>query len=51
MSKEYFNKVKKTRGDVYTKNHNSARDDDYFNRYDNNKVEDKNLANQVNGAA
>ena len=47
MSKEYYDKVKKTRGDVYTKNHNSARDDDYFNRYDNNKVEDKNLANQV----
>jgi hypothetical protein len=47
MSREYYNKVKKTRGDVYTKNHNSARDDAYFDRYDTNKVEDKNLANQI----
>ena len=47
MSREYYNNVKKTRGDVYTKNHNSARDDAYFDRYDNNKVEDKNLADQI----
>jgi len=47
MSREYYNKVKKPRGDVYTQNHNSARDDSYFTRYDNNKVEDKNLADQA----
>lgn len=47
MSREYYNKVKKPRGDVYTPKHNSARDDDYFTRYDNNKVDDKNLADQV----
>lgn len=47
MSKEYFNKVKKVRGDAYTANHNSARNDDYFKRYDNNKVDDTNLADQV----
>ena len=47
MSREYYNTIKKPRGDVYTKHHNSARDDDYFKRYDNNKVEDKRLADQV----
>jgi hypothetical protein len=47
MSKDYYNKVKKVRGDVYTANHNSARDDDYFKRYDNNKVDDTLLADQV----
>lgn len=47
MSREYYNKVKKTRGDVYTKNHNSARDDAYFTKYDNNKVSDTALADQV----
>lgn len=47
MSREYYNKVKKPRGDVYTKHHNSARDDAYFTKYDNNKVEDKKLADQV----
>jgi hypothetical protein len=47
MSKEYYNKVKKVRGDVFTANHNSARDDDYFTRYDKNVVEDTLLADQV----
>jgi hypothetical protein len=47
MSEEYYKKVKMPRGDVYTKNHNSARNDDYFKRYDNNKVSDTNLAEQV----
>jgi len=47
MSKEYFDKVKKTRGDVYTVHHNSARGDDYFKRYDNNVVDDATLAEQV----
>jgi hypothetical protein len=47
MSREYYNKVKKPRGDVYTKLHNSARDDDYFTRYDKNVVEDRLLADQV----
>ena len=47
MSREYYNKVKKPRGDVYTKLHNSARDDDYFTRYDKNVVEDTLLADQV----
>ena len=47
MSKEYFDKVKKTRGDVYTVHHNSARGDDYFKRYDNNTVDDITLAEQV----
>lgn len=47
MSKEYYNKVKKVRGDVFTANHNSARDDDYFTRYDKNVVEDTLLAEQV----
>jgi hypothetical protein len=47
MSREYYNKVKKVRGDVYTANHNSARDDDYFTRYDKNVVEDTLLAEQV----
>jgi hypothetical protein len=47
MSREYYNKVKKVRGDVYTANHNSARDDDYFTRYDKNIVEDTLLAEQV----
>ena len=47
MSREYYNKVKKPRGDVYTKLHNSARDDDYFTRYDKNAVEETLLAEQV----
>jgi hypothetical protein len=48
MSKEYFNKVKKVRGDAFTANHNSARNDSYFKRYDNNNVGDTTLADQVN---
>ena len=47
MSREYYNKVKKVRGDVYTVHHNSARDDDYFTRYDKNVLEDIVLAEQV----
>jgi hypothetical protein len=47
MSREYYNKVKKPRGDVYTKLHNSARDDDYFTRYDKNVVEETLLAEQI----
>jgi hypothetical protein len=47
MSKEYFDKVKKVRGDAYTANHNSARNDSYFKRYDNNVVADMTLADQV----
>ena len=47
MSKEYFDKVKKVRGDAYTANHNSARNDSYFKRYDNNTVGDTTLADQV----
>jgi hypothetical protein len=47
MSKEYFNTVKKVRGDAFTANHNSARNDSYFKRYDNNNVADTTLADQV----
>jgi hypothetical protein len=47
MSKEYFDKVKKTRGDVFKALHENVRDDAYFNRYDNNKVRETLLADQV----
>jgi len=47
MSKEYFNKVKKVRGDAFTDRHNSVRNDNYFKRYDNNNVTDMTLAEQV----
>lgn len=47
MSKEYFDKVKKTRGDVFKAFHENVRDDAYFNRYDNNKVSETLLADQV----
>jgi hypothetical protein len=47
MSKEYFDKVKAVRGDVFTANHDSVRDDAYFNKYDKNVVTDTLLADQV----
>jgi len=47
MSKEYFDKVKKTRGDVFTSLHENVRDDSYFNKYDNNNVKETLLADQV----
>ena len=45
MSKEYFKKVKMTRGDVATNQWNTIRDWNYFADYDNNEVEDNELVN------
>jgi hypothetical protein len=47
MSKEYFDKVKQTRGDAHIAASNSARNEEYFNRYDKNNVSDTVLADQV----
>jgi hypothetical protein len=48
QSKEYFDKVKKTRGDVATERFDNIRDDNYFNGYDKNtSFIDEKLANLV----
>jgi hypothetical protein len=47
MSEEYFQKVKMPRGDAFAQFNENARDMAYFKRYDNNKVDDMTLANQV----
>ena len=47
MSKEYFQTVKMTRGDVASQNLNSIRDWKYFNDYDTNSFHDDELANLV----
>jgi len=47
MSEEYFKKVKMTRGDAFTGNYETARNMDYFIRYDNNNIDDEKLANLV----
>jgi len=43
MSKEYFSKVKMTRGDVATQKAENVRNWDYFNRYDHKEVVDTEL--------
>jgi len=46
QSKEYFTKVKMTRGDVATEGWNNIRDMNYFHKYDQNKTfKDEDLAN------
>lgn len=47
QSKEYFEKVKMTRGDVSTSASNSVRNWDYFKRYDFHELEDTVLRDQV----
>ena len=44
MSKEYFSKVKMTRGAADTIHHENVRNWDYFNKYDRNEVFDNELA-------
>lgn len=50
MSKEYFSKVKMTRGDVSDTKYENVRNWDYFNRYDHKDVEDFTLKGLVNKA-
>jgi hypothetical protein len=45
MSKEYFEKIKMTRGDVNSITFDNIRDWTYFNNYDTNEVYDDELAN------
>jgi hypothetical protein len=47
MSKEYFDKVKKTRGDVANIKVNSIRDDNYFKGYNYKNVQDTILKDLV----
>lgn len=47
MSKEYFTKVKMTRGDVANGDLNTFRDMSYFKKYDHNEVIDDELHNLV----
>jgi hypothetical protein len=47
QSKEYFEKVKMPRGDVYTAETEHIRDWNYFKRYDHAEEEDRALADQV----
>jgi hypothetical protein len=47
MSREYFAKVKMTRGDVATNAWNNIRNWDYFAEYDHKEVEDTELAQLV----
>ncbi len=47
MSKEYFNKVKKTRGDADNPKTNTIRDDTYFKGYDHKNVQDFTLKGLV----
>lgn len=47
MSKEYFQKIKMTRGDATTREWNSVRDWKYFSDYDKNEVRDIELAQML----
>lgn len=47
MSEEYFTKVKMRRGNVFTGLHETVRDMSYFQKGDQNKIEDLTLANLV----
>jgi hypothetical protein len=47
MSKEYFAKVKMTRGDSMYNKHNNIRDWNYFNEIDNNEIYDTELSDLV----
>ena len=47
MSKEYFDKVKKVRGDVATEQADHIRNDDYFKRYDYREAVDTLLKDKV----
>lgn len=49
MSREYFEKVKMSRGDATQEHLNNFRDWSYFERYDTNEVEDLELADMLKG--
>jgi hypothetical protein len=47
QSKEWFNNIKATRGDVNSEIYDNFRNNEYFNRYDTNDIIDDELSNKI----